>query len=230
MDILNFISWIRGGRKVSTVDTAKTLIPLGVKDSKRDDSYLAATITVQDLADQIVPPPTPPTPINPTSGFYPINDNGVLQDGGLTNAVTTPPMGFSYLGLKFIDTFNFGQTLLELNPFDLAYTFGNASYDAPISQVSASGGLSVLEAGGEAIIGCGISSPTNGVFRASGVLATVSIGTNPSTSLGVFASGNPAVVVGSSFNDGVPTNTSTPVAWTRVRTEAGTTYYLPLYQ
>jgi hypothetical protein len=108
-------------------------------------------------------------------------------------------------------------------------TCGDAYYTSG-SGVGAMNGIATYAPVGEAIIGCGISSPTNGVFRASGVLATVSIGTNPSTSLGVFASGNPAVVVGSGFNGGAPTNTSTPVAWTRVRTEAGTTYYLPLYQ
>lgn len=93
MDILNFISWIRGGRKVSTVDPTKTLIPLGVKDSKRDDSYLAATITVQDLADQIVPPPTP---INPTDTYIPYNDGGVLEDSTLRQDAPTRRIYNSY--------------------------------------------------------------------------------------------------------------------------------------
>jgi hypothetical protein len=50
MDILNFISWIRGSRLVSSVDPSKTLIPLGVKNGRRDDDYVPVTITVQDLA------------------------------------------------------------------------------------------------------------------------------------------------------------------------------------
>lgn len=50
MDILNFISWIKGKRIVSTVDTAKTVIPLGLKDGRRDDDYLAGTISVADFA------------------------------------------------------------------------------------------------------------------------------------------------------------------------------------
>ena len=58
MDILNFISWIRGKRQVTTVDPAKTLIPIGLKDGRRDDEYLAGAITVQDLAAQIAPQPT----------------------------------------------------------------------------------------------------------------------------------------------------------------------------
>jgi hypothetical protein len=53
MDILNFISWIKGGRVVNTVDQVKTLIPLGVKDNKRDDGYIACAISVEDLAAQI---------------------------------------------------------------------------------------------------------------------------------------------------------------------------------
>jgi hypothetical protein len=57
MDILNFISWIRGKRQVTTVDPAKTLLPVGIKDPKRDDEYLAGAITVEDLAASIVTPP-----------------------------------------------------------------------------------------------------------------------------------------------------------------------------
>ncbi len=58
MDILNFISWIKGKRKVITVDPAKTVIPLGVKDGRRDDDYLAVAMTVEDFAAQIAPQPT----------------------------------------------------------------------------------------------------------------------------------------------------------------------------
>jgi hypothetical protein len=53
MDILNFISWIKGGRVVTTVDPAKTLIPVGLKDDRRDDGYLAGVISVQDFASQL---------------------------------------------------------------------------------------------------------------------------------------------------------------------------------
>jgi hypothetical protein len=58
MDILNFISWIRGRRQVTLVDPAKTLIPIGLKDGRRDDDYLAGAITVEDLAAQLIPQPT----------------------------------------------------------------------------------------------------------------------------------------------------------------------------
>jgi hypothetical protein len=56
MDILNFISWIRGGRKVTTVDPAKTLLPVGLKDGRRDDDYLAGAITVADFASLVGDP------------------------------------------------------------------------------------------------------------------------------------------------------------------------------
>lgn len=61
MDILNFISWIRGKRIVTSVDTAKTLIPVGLKDDRRDDGYLAGAITVEDFAAQLTPPVPEPT-------------------------------------------------------------------------------------------------------------------------------------------------------------------------
>ena len=57
MDILNFISWIRGKRKVTSVNPKKTLLPVGLKDNKRGDGYIAGAITVEDLANQIAPTP-----------------------------------------------------------------------------------------------------------------------------------------------------------------------------
>lgn len=53
MDILNFISWIKGKRLVTSVDPTKTLIPVGLQDASRDDGYLAGAITVADFAAQV---------------------------------------------------------------------------------------------------------------------------------------------------------------------------------
>lgn len=53
MDILNFISWIRASKKVSSVDPTKTLVPLGVKTGRRDDDYLSVAMTVEDFANQV---------------------------------------------------------------------------------------------------------------------------------------------------------------------------------
>jgi uncharacterized membrane protein YdcZ (DUF606 family) len=56
MDILNFISWIKGKRIVTSVNPSQTLIPVGLKDNRRDDGYLASAITVTDLANQLGEP------------------------------------------------------------------------------------------------------------------------------------------------------------------------------
>lgn len=53
MDILNFISWIRGGRKFTNVDPNTTLLPVGVRDNRRDDKYLAGGISVTDFANDL---------------------------------------------------------------------------------------------------------------------------------------------------------------------------------
>jgi hypothetical protein len=95
MDILNFISWIRGRRQVTSVDPAKSLLPVGLKDGRRDDEYLAGAISVQDFTAQVasvipsgaqgpqgpqgVPGPVGPAGLNwqgawSASGVYVIDD------------------------------------------------------------------------------------------------------------------------------------------------------------
>jgi hypothetical protein len=127
MDILNFISWIRGRRQVTTVDPAKTLIPIGLKDGRRDDGYLAAAITVQDLAAQIAPQPTYKvyTALLTQSGGSIVN---YLYSGSLVKGVSYTvtsatsncdftnvggPIGVSGAGLSFVATEN-----LEPNNWD----------------------------------------------------------------------------------------------------------------
>jgi hypothetical protein len=56
MDVLNFISWINEARLVKTVDPSKTLLPIGVKDKRRDDEYIMGVITVEDLTTQLQNP------------------------------------------------------------------------------------------------------------------------------------------------------------------------------
>lgn len=53
MDILNFISWIRGKRQVTSVDPTRSVLPVGLKDPKRDDDYIAGAISVQDFTAQV---------------------------------------------------------------------------------------------------------------------------------------------------------------------------------
>jgi hypothetical protein len=55
MDILNFISWIKGGRRFTSINPDKTLLPIGVKDARRDDSYLAGAISATDFVNQLSP-------------------------------------------------------------------------------------------------------------------------------------------------------------------------------
>ena len=53
MDILNFISWIKGKRQVNSVDPAKSLLPVALKDGRRDDDYLTGAISVEDFTAQV---------------------------------------------------------------------------------------------------------------------------------------------------------------------------------
>jgi hypothetical protein len=55
MDVLNFISWLKSKRQVTTVDASQTLIPLGLKDPRRSDGYLPGAISVQDFASSLSP-------------------------------------------------------------------------------------------------------------------------------------------------------------------------------
>ena len=66
MDILNFISWIKSRRRFTSVDPTETLLPVGIRDARRDDKYLTGAITVQELIDQIIPY----VPINGTFGLF----------------------------------------------------------------------------------------------------------------------------------------------------------------
>jgi hypothetical protein len=78
MDILNFISWVKGRRQVTTVDANRTLIPVGLKDDRRDDDYIAGAITVQDFVNQYGTGPQGPTgPAGPQGVQGPIGAQGI---------------------------------------------------------------------------------------------------------------------------------------------------------
>lgn len=91
MDILNFISWIKGGRQVTTVDATRTLIPLGLKDNRRDDGYLAGAITVQDFIG-IIPPLSGPNYILIEGKGTPVENGQELYDT-YAAAITKTPNG-----------------------------------------------------------------------------------------------------------------------------------------
>lgn len=92
MDILNFISWLKAKRQFTVVHPEKTLLPIGVKDPKRDDDYLAGAILVQDFINQIgtgvVGPAGPQGPIGPQGVVGP---QGAQGDPGIQGA--TGPQG-----------------------------------------------------------------------------------------------------------------------------------------
>jgi hypothetical protein len=56
MDVLNFISWIKNGQQVTSIDPTQTLIPLGLRDPRRDDGYLSGSITAQNFINSVAPP------------------------------------------------------------------------------------------------------------------------------------------------------------------------------
>ena len=97
MDILNFISWIRNRRYFSTVDPATTLLPVGIRDEKRDDKYLAGAITMQELIDEVVPlvPPTPTGLFSQTANSAVVTGTveTTLIDGGV-GTLSVPANGF----------------------------------------------------------------------------------------------------------------------------------------
>jgi hypothetical protein len=83
MDILNFISWIKGKRIVTTVAPSETLIPVGLKDGRRDDDYLAGAITAQNFINQIatVIPAGSQGPIGPQGVPGPVGPAGLNWQG-----------------------------------------------------------------------------------------------------------------------------------------------------
>ena len=95
MDILNFISWIKNRRYFPTVDPATTLLPVGIRDDKRDDKYLAGAMTVQELID-LVPSTGNYSLYTQTNSSTPVTNTTAetsLLDGGL-GTLTVPANGF----------------------------------------------------------------------------------------------------------------------------------------
>lgn len=87
MDILNFISWIRGRRVVTSADPATSLLPVALQDGSRDDSYLTAAISVQNFATQVsaVIPPGAQGPVGPQGVPGPVGPAGLNWQGAWSN-------------------------------------------------------------------------------------------------------------------------------------------------
>jgi len=90
MDILNFISWIKGRRYVTSADPASSLLPVALKDETRDDSYVTAAISVQNFATQVsaVIPPGAQGPIGPQGVPGPVGPAGLNWQGAWSAAGT----------------------------------------------------------------------------------------------------------------------------------------------
>lgn len=90
MDILNFISWIRGRRVVTSADPATSLLPVALQDGNRDDSYLTAAISVQNFATQVsaVIPPGAQGPVGPQGVPGPVGPAGLNWQGAWSAAGT----------------------------------------------------------------------------------------------------------------------------------------------
>ena len=109
MDILNFISWIKGKRQVTSVDPAKTLLPVGLKDARRDDEYLAGAISVQDFTTQVT--------AGITSTFNPLfTDAGGLLSGVVATGSYTLIGKLCYFRVyvDFAGCTNFGTTQYQI--------------------------------------------------------------------------------------------------------------------
>jgi len=95
MDILNFISWIAGKKRVVTTVPSDSLIPIGVPTSQRGDDYLTVAIKTSDFVAQIGPGLVGPTgatgaqgPIGPQGVPGPVGPAG-LNWQGIWSALTT---------------------------------------------------------------------------------------------------------------------------------------------
>jgi hypothetical protein len=111
MDILNFISWIRGRRVVTSADPASSLLPVALKDGNRDDSYLTAAISVQNFATQVsaVIPPGAQGPVGPQGVPGPVGPAGLNWQGAwsaLGTYVVDDAVGFG--GASYFCTNNVG--------------------------------------------------------------------------------------------------------------------------
>lgn len=90
MDILNFISWIRGKRQVTSVDPTRSVLPVGLKDPKRDDAYIAGAISVEDFTAQVasVIPSGAQGPQGPQGDPGPVGPAGLNWQGAWSAAGT----------------------------------------------------------------------------------------------------------------------------------------------
>lgn len=121
MDVLNFISWLKSKRQVTTVDASQTLIPVGLKDNRRKDGYLPGAISVEDLAGSFSP------------SLYDNDDNTFIGRNVFNSIVNNNKAGNTAIGTNAlqntIGSQNIGigtDTLINNNTGDQNIGIGNS--------------------------------------------------------------------------------------------------------
>jgi|DEB0MinimDraft_3_1074331.scaffolds.fasta_scaffold184807_1 hypothetical protein len=184
--------------------------------------------------------------MNSGSTYIPYNDGTSFVDSGF---YYNGPAGYETTLLQHTDAFT---TTLKLDSYNSEFTFGRATAggistsataglgiflmasqfslgnaETTGSSVAASWGMAIDGTLGEAIIGCGTSSPSNGVFRASSGNGAIWLGPY-GVSWGVgFNTNTDSILIGSSLMSlGSYRNI---IKWAQVNDELGNTYFIPLY-
>jgi len=106
MDILNFISWIAGKKRVVNTVPSDSLIPIGIATPQRDDKYTTVAISTADFIAQVGP-----GTVGPTGAQGPAGPQGVPGPVG--------PAGLNWQGL---------WSALGVYADNDAVSFGGASY------------------------------------------------------------------------------------------------------
>ena len=123
---------------MTTVDPDKTLVPIGIRDSRRGDGYLAAAITVTDLANYICGEPCT-APVVLTAPLYGTT-NREFASAPLIQCDNSTLISFGFLGstpndtwaniiidanekLGWIGTWQLGNNQIILNMDCNFYTF-----------------------------------------------------------------------------------------------------------
>lgn len=167
--------------------------------------------------------------VNPTSGFLPYNNAGTFADSTFqlipdTSFGSGLPVGYSNATNPAVGG-GYNTLVDDQNSF---YTFGSASTN--ISSCNAAAGLAINGNSGVSIIGCGMSSPTAGVFKAESSSGIIRIGTSDGEQIGVSPYDESMIIGSSLMNTTPPANAATAVKWANVVDGSGNAYKFPLYQ
>jgi hypothetical protein len=192
MDILNFISWIRGRRQVTSVDPAKSLLPVALKDGRRDDEYLTGAISVEDFTAQVasVIPSGAQGPQGPQGVPGPVGPAGLNWQGAWSAAGTyVVDDAVGYNGASWFCIANVGPSVTtpNLDPTNWALLAsqgatgpqgpqGIQGIPGPVGPVPSDYVKTIFnhpDLGGQVI---GVTTPEISIFKdLSGALATNSI-------------------------------------------------------